>query len=363
MKKKVFSVCLICSLVLTLISGCMFTNKGARSAAAPAKENANASETKTVRLALSGSAHIFNAIAEEQGYLKDEGITVEYVTCESAEGAFSSLAAGKVDVLSNYGTNLPLQYVASGSDITMFAGYMLTGSMPVIAKAGTKWNGVQDLIGKTVACEPSVYAISGALLDMGYDPLKEVTWLNLDNHADRIAAVRSREADYAVLGTEMMYSVLQMEDINILTYCGEVMPNYSCCRVEANTAWLNKNPNTTKGLLRAWIRAQEYYEGHKDETITTVAGSISATKEYVAAYINNDDYRLNIDPYQSAIHRAWGYMGRLGLLDEKAASINMYDHINTKLYKEALDQCVERYYKENPEFYDTMKATFEANNE
>lgn len=105
-------------------------------------------ETDTVRLALAGSAHIFNAIAEEQGYLEDEGLTVEYVNCENSEGAFQSLAAGKVDVLSNYGTNLPLQYIGSGTDLTMFAGYMITGCMPIIAKKGTTWNGVEDMVGK-----------------------------------------------------------------------------------------------------------------------------------------------------------------------------------------------------------------------
>ena len=130
---------------------------------------------------------------------------------------------------------LDLQYIGSGTDLTMFAGYMITGCMPIIAKKGTTWNGVEDMVGKTVACEPNVFAVSGALLDKGYDPLNDVKWLSLDNHTDRIEAVRSGEADYAVLGTGMMYNVTQMDDIDIVSYCSDVTPNYSCCRVEANT--------------------------------------------------------------------------------------------------------------------------------
>lgn len=363
MKKRIIGVLLCIAMTASLMVGCGSGDSGsdAEETNAEAEEGTdeNNLETDTVRLALAGSAHIFNAIAEEQGFLEDEGLTVEYVTCENSEGAFTSLSAGKVDILSNYGTNLPLQYIGSGTDLTMFAGYMLTGCMPVIAKAGTEWNGVEDLIGKTVACEPNVFAVTGPLLDLGYDPLNDINWLNFDNHTDRIEAVRSGEADYAVLGTSMMYNVLQMDDIEIVSYCSDITPNYSCCRIETTTEWLENNPNTVKALLRAWIRAQEYYEDHKDEAKTIVAESIDASEDYVAAYMDNEHYRLNIDPFKSSIERAWEYMLGLGLFDEGAEDINIDDHINTELYKEALDECVEKYYDEDPEFYDTMLATYE----
>ena len=362
MKKRLIGVLLCITMMASLVVGCG-SEKKEESSEKETKETAAEGEleTDTVRLALAGSAHIFNAIAEEQGYLEEEGLTVEYVTCENSEGAFQALSAGKVDVLSNYGTNLPLQYIGSGTDLTMFAGYMLTGCMPVIAKAGTEWNGVEDMIGKTVSCEPNVFAVTGALLDKGYDPLNDITWLNLDNHTDRIQAVRSGDADYAVLGTGQMYNVLNMDDIEIVSYCSDITPNYSCCRVEANTEWVNENPNTVKALLRAWLRAQEWYENHKDETKAIVAESLEADEEYVAAYMDNEHYRLNLDPFKSSIERAWGYLLKLGLFDEGAEEINIDDHINTELYKEALDECVEKYYDEDPEFYDKMLKTYEEN--
>ncbi len=363
MKKKIVSVLLCAAMAVSLLAGCGGGEESGESQSDEQTESSEAAgndlETDTVRLALAGSAHIFNTIAEEQGYLKEEGLTVEYVTCENSEAAFTSLSAGKVDVLSNYGTNLPLQYIGSGTDLTIFAGYMITGCMPIIAKAGTEWNGVEDMIGKTVSCEPNVFAVSGALLDLGYDPLNDVKWLNLDDHSDRIAAVRSGEADYAVLGTSMMYNVLNMDDIEIVSYCSDVTPNYSCCRVEANTEWVNNNPNTVKALLRAWLRAQEWYEDHKAETKTMVAETLEVEEDYVAAYMDNEHYNLNLDPFKSSVERAWKYMLGLNLFDEGAEEIRIDDHINTELYKAALDECTEKYYDEDPEFYDTMNATYE----
>ena len=319
-------------------------------------------ESNTVKLALTSSGHIFNAIAEEQGYLKDEGLKVEYVPVETAADAFAGLASGKIDIASNQGTNLPLQYVSEGTDLTMFAGYMLTGCMPIFTKTSTEWHGIEDLIGKTMACEPNVYAISGPLLDMGHDPLNDITWLQPDNQPDRIIAVEKGEADYGLVGTSLNYNVLKNPNVKIVAYASDILPNYSCCRIEAMTSWVKKNPNTIKALLRAWLRAQAYYEAHHDEAVALVANLVGAKEDFVRAYMDNEHYRLNLDPMKASIRKAWDYMDRLGLLSEKAKQINIDDHINNTLYKEVLDECQAKYGKEAPEFYEKMQAQFAAYN-
>lgn len=162
----------------------------------------------------------------------------------------------------------------------------------------------------------------------------------------------------ALAGSAHIFNATQMDDIDIVSYCSDVTPNYSCCRVEANTKWVNENPNTVKALLRAWLRAQEWYEGHKDESKAIVAKTLETDEDYVAAYMDNEHYRLNLDPFKSSIERAWGYMLKLNLFDEGAEDINIDDHINTELYKAALDECIDKYHDENPDFYDTMLETY-----
>ena len=129
-----------------------------------------------------------------QCYLEDEGIKVEYVHVETDAEVFEGIKNGTIDVASNSGTNLPLQQIADGQDLTIFGGYLLTGCMPIFAKVDTKWDGIEDLAGKTMACEPNMYAVSGPLLDKGYDPLKDVKWYNPEDQNDRIKAVKEGKA-------------------------------------------------------------------------------------------------------------------------------------------------------------------------
>lgn len=365
MKKRIVAIMLCLSMTIAL-AACGSSGKGGNASGEKAKTESTSDEKKTgekkkVRLALEASSHVLNVIAEEQGYLEDEGIEVEYVPCSTYEDAFTGLAGGKIDVLSNYGTNLPLQYIGKGTDITIFGGYMITGCMPVIAKAGTKWNGVEDLIGKKVAGLLVNYQVTGALLDMGYDPSTQVEWINLADMTDRVAAVKSGEADYAVLSTGYTYQVQNDPSLELVAFCSDIMPDYSCCRVEANTDWVNENKDTVKSLLKAWLRAQNWYEQNKEETAKLVAKQIGASDEYAAAYVTNDHFKLNVDPYRSSIHRAWNYLGKLNALQDGYENIDLDSHINTDIYKEALDECIDEHYDEAPEFYDSQKKIYEEN--
>lgn len=325
-------------------------------------QRAAALETAVIRLALTPSGHIFNTIAEEQGYLSDEGIRVEYVTAKTDADVFAGILDGSIDVASNSGTNLPLQYISEGMDLTIFGGYLLTGCMPVFARVETEWSGIQDLIGKTMACEPNLYAITGPLSDMGYDPLNEVRWFETQNQEDRIRAVESGKADFGLVGTAFNYAVNSNPGIKVLTYASDVLPDYSCCRVEALTSWIDENPNAVKALLKAWIRAMAYYDTHHEETVALTADLLHEDEAYVRAYLDNPRFDLNIDPMKNAVVRAWAYMDRLGILEEEH-QIDIEDHINTALYKAALDECQEQYGEDNPKFYERMQAQYARNNQ
>ena len=78
--------------------------------------------------------------------------------------------------------------------------------------------------------------------------------------------------------------------------------------------------------------------------------------------MDNPHCDINVDPMKSAVRRAWNYMDKLGLLSVSAEKINIDDHINTELYKEALDECQEKYGSENPKFYEKMQGQFAKNN-
>lgn len=321
-------------------------------------------EQSVVKWNYGTSGNVLVTIAQEKGYFEEYGITIEPVEATAVSDAMSLLASGKVDIVSNSGTSNPLQQIASGVDITIFGGHMVTGCMPVVAKKGTEWNGVTSLVGKKFACNPSYFAFSGALMDEGVeDPLSAVEFVTYSNYNDALAAVVQGEVDYALLGTGLNENVKQMDDVEIVTYQSEVMPNYSCCRMEAKTEYVENNPITIKCIIKALLRAQCYYENNKEEAVKLLADQIGATEDYVAAYmLDEDHYVVNVDPLKNSVERAWEILGKIDFLDENAKNINIDDHINTDLYKEALEEATEEFGDEDPEFYQNQLTFFEENN-
>ena len=351
------------SRIIAVLSCILLT---ACSAGQPADESAaptRVPETTVVRQALGSNGHIFTSIAIEQGFFADEGITVEFVPVATDAEGFEAIKDGRIDIAANSGTNLPLENISKGMDLTIFGGYMLTGCMPIFARTDTEWNGIEDLIGSTMACEPNLFAVTGPLLDMGYQPLQQITWLNPEDQMDRIRAVESGEADFGLVGTSLNYEINSNPNLKVLTYADDILPDYSCCRAEALTSWVKENPNTVIAVLKGWIRAMEYYDSHHDETVHLTMKQIGQDEEYVRAYLDNPRCNLDVDPMKSAVERAWTYMGRLGLLDRDAAGMDIDEHINTELYKIALDECQAQYGSENPQFYERMQSQFAKNNQ
>lgn len=320
-------------------------------------------ETNIIRWNSGTSGNVLLTIAGKMGYFEEEGLIIQEVSATSNADAMVLLSTGKVDIVSNSGTSSPLQQISAGVDLTIFGGHMLTGCMPIVALKGTEWNGPQDLIGKKFACNPSYYALTGAIMDLGYEqPLEAVEWISYTDYNDALAAVIRGEVDYALMGTGQNYIVQNMDEIEIMCYQTDFMPNYSCCRIECSTEFLEQNPTTIKLVLKALIRAQCYYEENKDEAVTLLADEIGTSEDYVAAYMLNDDYVVSVDPLKNSIVRAWDILDSTGFLNENAKNINISDYINTELYEIALKEVAEEYGDESPEFYNKMLAFYEESN-
>jgi len=336
------------------------TAGGAAEPAAPAME---APEVSTVRWNWGTSANILVAVAMEKGFFEEYGLTIEFVNAGENSSAMTLLSTGQVDVVSNSGTASPLQNIAAGVDMTIFGGHMVQGCMPVIAKKGTEWNGVESLIGKKAAITPSYFAFTGALMDAGVeDPMTAVEWVSGMGYGDALAAVQRGEVDFALQGTQQNYTLQQLDDVEIMCYQSDIMPDYSCCRMEAPTEFVKNNPITIKYILKALIRAQEYFESNKEECVQILADTIGADFDYVAAYMMNDHMKVHVDPLQNSIVRAWNILDETGFLDENAKNIDINDHIDISFYKEALAECEAEFGAANPAFYAAMNEYHAANN-
>ena len=367
MKKKLLSLLLASVMVVGMVCACGSDKSSETSQTV--KDTKETEEKKLVSVTLNEVAHsIFYApmyVAIEEGYFEDEGIEIEPVEATQNMDAMALLAAGKVDVVSNAGTSNPLQQIAQGVDLTIFGGHMVEGCMPVVAKAGTEWKGIESFIGQSVAVNPSYFAFTGAVMDLGYDnPLDVVDWKVYSSYDDALAAVQNGEVKYALMGTQNNYGVKQLVDsgdIEIVSYQSEIMENYSCCRMVGQTKWVNDNPDTVKAIIRALLRAQSWYEANKEEAVSLHAKRIGQEDDYVAAYMMDDKhYFVNVDPLKNSVVRAWNILDKTGYLGDDC-KIDIEDHINTELYEEALAEATKSYGDEAPDFYEAQQKFFDEN--
>lgn len=358
MKKRILSVLLIAAMSI-----CLFACGSKEEANdTTEKEAENGIEDTELVWAKDNSGNTFLAIAQDQGWFDELGITIEEAPFDETTAALTALAGGQLDFISNYGTNSPLQEIASGEDFVIIGGYMAQGCMPIVAKKGTEWNGVEDFIGKKVATDPSTYSFTGPLLEMGYDPLNEVEWVTYANYSDALAGVLKGEVDYALVGTSRNYEVMQNPELEAIAYQSDVMPWYSCCRMVVTKEYADNNPNTIKAVMKTLIRAQEYYTTHHDECVELMKDYMGVELDYVESYMNNEHFQISNDPLKHEVINAWNILDETGFLSENAKNINIEEHIDISFYEEALNECIEEYGDENPEFYNELKAFFEEHN-
>ena len=144
-------------LILALVALCVFPLAACGDNDQPTADNnaadntaADNEEYKVVIAAQSNSGQIFQYIAEQQGYLEEEGVDVEISYINNGTDAFTALTAGQVDVLSTYGTGGPLIQIANGQDYNIFGGYMIIGETPCYGKPETEWKDLNSFVGKTI---------------------------------------------------------------------------------------------------------------------------------------------------------------------------------------------------------------------
>ena len=166
MKKRIVSILLVAAMSVSLFAcgskeSSSSSDDSKKDSSASTSTHMNASdadgiEDKDITWAKDNSGNTFLAIAEDKGWIDDLGIKIDEPNFDETNAALTALAGGQVDIISNYGTNAPLQEIASGEDWLIIGGYMAQGCMPIVAKKGTKWNGVEDFSGKKGAAEPSL---------------------------------------------------------------------------------------------------------------------------------------------------------------------------------------------------------------
>lgn len=361
MRKKLLALLLVGALLTLPLAGCQ--SGGEAGSADSAGSGGTGGDLPVVRVAATPfSGNVLVGIAQEKGFFADEGIEVDLQLVVGSADAQAALAAGHIDVLTTYGTAPALNSIAAGTDITIFAGYMLQGCMPILAREGTVWNGVEDLVGKRVIGDNTSRFIFGyALKELGYDPATDVEWIPYVDDNTNMELTRKGEVDY-MRGTTGLHTRAKELGLDAVAFCGDVLPEYSCCRIWSNTDWLNENSDVAVKMIKALLRAQAVLEKDPDYAVDVVVKQTNLTKEYAEGFIKNEHLMIRLDPHWKAVSRQLEGCIDLGLVEDTASLDLLREHFTPEIYKQALDECAQEYYDESPEFYDYYLQYFEEVN-
>ena len=395
--KKIFAGILLLILLSGLLTGC---GRKASSADETPKPSASASAAGSAaatapadhgKLKVSfpaGSVRVsINILAQELGYFKEEGVTVEPVNLGGVDALTAINSGGdQLDIL-NTGFVNDIQSIGGGYDLTFIAGTAVEGGA-VIAKKGQadRFKNADTII--------DIEAVTGAKLGFVRN---EAAWvitrqylLNSGVPAETIAAIEAEdtgnvsyyaqstnvaqavqagEVDLGFLPLEYAILYADAYDLEIVTPSGALSPDYVCCREVTSASRYASKYDAFVAYETARIRAFETYkQGVTDpeirsKVVQTVVDYTGKETEYVETCLYGGVTKYAVDPNTAGIVSYVEAAYNSGALAGNATDFGSYDirqNVSTGAYLEALNNLIAR--EPDNAFYQELLAQFNAAN-
>jgi NitT/TauT family transport system substrate-binding protein len=368
MKKKALGIILALAVILTGLTGAGFAEEDHGTLYVSFM-------TGNIRIAV-------NILAQQLGYFREEGVTVQEVNLGGMDALTAINGEGNLDVLGT-GFVPDLQAIGNGYDLVVIGGTAVEGGA-IIAKEGNA---------ERFRDEGTVISIDGVLnAKLGFKR-NEAAWVItrqylLDHgaaaeqieaiedeekgsvlyYADDTAvaqAVQKGEIDLGFLPLEYALLYADAYGLETVTAAGALQENYVCCREVTSKARLEANPEAFKAYEKARIRAFEYYKaGETDEeirknVIDIVTRWSGKEADYVETYLYGGVTKYAVDPNTTGIIKYVEAANNSGLLSSAGIDFAAYDirrNIDTSVFSGAISELVEEH-PEN-EFYRQVQAEF-----
>lgn len=288
-------------------------------------------------------------IATEKGFDVDEGVKIELVNVSASADALTSIITEK-DEIDLWGMQImpTTTFIGNGADLVIFGGNAAEGGAMIATKGTAQQyrDDLENLKGKTVLGirgETGILAMMSRLVDLGFDINEDITirWADAPSVLEGVA---KGEADVGFLPIEWTYFG---DDINaeVVYQLGEVLENYICCRMTTSGKILEEKRDELVKVLKAEIRAYKFMKENKEETVKILTEYSGQDKDFVEKNIYDVRISFIPDPYADAIEPFYNVMGIMNFFEsEDAKDIDIMDHVDVSLYKDALDEII----AENP---------------
>ncbi|MDA7416192.1 ABC transporter substrate-binding protein [Xenophilus arseniciresistens] len=231
-------------------------------------------EKPRLSIAVGGKAAFYYlplTIAEQLGYFRDEGLSVEIADFAGGARALQAVVGGSADVCSGaFEHTINLQAKSQ-----LFQSFVLQGRAPQIAMGVStrnlpQYQGVADLRGKRIGVSApgsSTNMVANLVLSRAGLKAADVSYVGVGVAAGALTALRSGQID-AISNTDPVMTMLEQKgDVKIISdtrtlkgtqeVFGGPMP--AAC-LYAPAEFVQKNPNTCQALAHAIVHALKWLQ-------------------------------------------------------------------------------------------------------
>ena len=415
MRKKLWSVILTAALAVGTLAGCGQTGTIATDSGTTSETEANtdaeaasdttadtaksdeqaAADTKeekdygTLYVSFpTGNIRIaIDILAQQLGYFKEEGVTVEEVNLGGMDALTAiNSADGNLDILTT-GFVADLQAIGSGYDLTVIGGTAVEGGAIITKKgnadqykdAGTILNfdaiksaklGLQKNEAAWVITRQ--YLLDSGVTEDEIKAIEDEATGNIAYYADQTAvaqAIQKDEVNLAFLPLEYALLYADAYDLEVVAKAGDLQENYVCCREVTSKARLADKKDAFVAYEKARIRAFEYYkQGETDDSVRQDVVNIVASwsgkeTDYVDTYLYGGVTKYATDPNTAGIVKYVEAANNSGLLQSAGIDFSTYDikqNVDSSVYGQAITELADA----NPDntFYASLLEQFNQDN-
>ncbi len=412
MRKKLWSVILTAAIAVGALAGCGQTGTIAADTSAEAatdNNTATAAETEaddadtqdaaaeTTEAKDYGTLYVsfptgniriaIDILAQQLGYFKEEGVTVEEVNLGGMDALTAiNSADGNLDILTT-GFVADLQAIGSGYDLTVIGGTAVEGGA-IIAKKGSadQYKDAETVLNFDAVKSAKLglqrneaawvitrqYLLDNGVAEDEITAIEDESTGNIAYYADQTAvaqAVQKEEVNLAFLPLEYALLYADAYDLEVVAKAGDLQENYVCCREVASKARLADRKDAFVAYEKARIRAFEYYkQGEIDDTVRQDVVNIVASwsgkeTDYVDTYLYGGVTKYATDPNTAGIVKYVEAANNSGLLQSAGIDFATYDikqNVDASVYGDAITALA----ADNPDntFYAALLEQFNTDN-
>ena len=364
MKKLVSIIILVCMLSALVLTGCGSAQTPAADsqpadAAAPAETEAAAAETPkepvTLKVGLLGKSvkPVGVLVADAMGYFDEEGVKVEFEKVSSMNDAYMAVSTGNLDVYL-FSSTAAATFISQGTTtLRVFGGTAAEGSEIIAAKGTPHITGVDDLLGKTIACqmpETGQMVLKNYLLEQGYTigapgEGADVTFVYVNDGNTAVEGCTKGEYDYCITNSCLGYYAENF-GAELVGSVKQFVETYPCCRQTCSQEAYENKFDALVAFETATLRGYRYYLENEEATLDILEAYAGEDREFLKAQVYGTDtytpvMRLSLDPDKIACVKFYEAMANLGEITD-TVEVDWNDYVVTDVYGTALKTLAER---------------------